>query len=96
MIKKKGMKKMMRKYYKLIWLKEGVEYEKNFYSFEALKSELEENVLVYFSFLKDIEGGYSKVIPNFSSCESIEDINSILFVYGFGSNTLRAIEAFGE
>ncbi len=86
---------MMRKYYKLIWLKEEVEYEKIFYSFEALKSELAENVLVYFSFLKDIEGGYSKVIPNFSSCESIEDINSILFVYSFGLHNISVIESFG-
>lgn len=86
---------MTEKYYKLIWLTEEVEYEKIFSSFEALKSELAKNVFVYFSFLKDIEGGYSKVIPNFSSCESIEDINSILFVYSFGLHNVSVIESFG-
>lgn len=86
---------MTEKYYKLIELREGKESVQIFSSFEALKSELAENVLVYFSFLKDIEGGYSKVIPNFSSCESIEDINSILFVYSFGLHNIRAIETIG-
>lgn len=86
---------MTEKYYKLIESREGKESVQIFSSFEALKSELVENAPFYFSFLTDVEKKYSKPIPNFSDCESIEDINFILSDYDFSWYVMKVIEVYG-